>query len=140
VNRRPLLAFTLGALWLAATPLSAAAPVDDDWIATWTASPQAVWGPDFPAPVKVPRNLWAQTVRQVARVSIGGRRVRVVLSNEFSEWPFEVGAAQVALRAVRGDDGGRATPRGRAQVRGRSTARPPRHNRYLAARCGMVQR
>jgi lysophospholipase L1-like esterase len=74
-----------------------AARADDDWIATWTASPQEVWGPDFPAEVKVPRNLWDQTVRQVARVSLGGQRVRVVLSNECGRWPFKVGAAQIAL-------------------------------------------
>ena len=80
------------ALLLAGLPAGA----DDDWIATWTASPQAVWGPDFPATVKVPRNLWGQTLRQVARVSLGGRRVRVVLSNEHGQWPFKVGSAQIA--------------------------------------------
>ena len=29
----------------------------DDWIATWGASPQPIWGADFFAPVKVPRNV-----------------------------------------------------------------------------------
>ena len=85
----------LCALWLCAAQTSAAR-ADDDWIATWTASPQEVWAPDFLAPVKVPRNLWDQTVSQVARVSLGGRRVRVVLSNEYGRWPFKVGAAQIA--------------------------------------------
>ena len=67
------------------------------WIATWTASPQPVWDADFFAPVRVPRNLWGQTVRQVASVSIGGQRIRVVLSNEYGKWPLRIGAAQVAL-------------------------------------------
>lgn len=46
------------------------------WVGTWAASPQPVWGPDFFAPLKLPRNLWRQTVRQVSRVSIGGPRLR----------------------------------------------------------------
>ncbi len=49
-------------------------------------------------PVGVPRNLWAQTVRQIASVSIGGHRVRVVLSNEYGKRPLKIAAAQVALR------------------------------------------
>jgi lysophospholipase L1-like esterase len=95
MNRALLLLHTTWTLVLAVAASGAAAP-DDDWIATWTASPQEVWGPDFPAAVKVPRYLWDQTVRQVARVSIGGRRVRVVLSNEYGRWPVKVGAAQIA--------------------------------------------
>jgi lysophospholipase L1-like esterase len=95
MTRRPFLALAPWALSFALLPPGAAVAADD-WIATWTASPQEVWGPDFPAPVKVPRNLWDQTLRQVARVSLGGRRVRVVLSNECGRWPFKVGAAQVA--------------------------------------------
>jgi hypothetical protein len=69
----------------------------DDWIATWTASPQPIWDADFLAPIEVPRNLWNQTVRQMATVSIGGKQVRVVLSNEYGDRPLEIGAAHVAL-------------------------------------------
>ena len=39
-----------------------------------------------------------QTIRQIARVSTGGGRVRVVLSNTFGTAPLRIGAAQVALR------------------------------------------
>jgi lysophospholipase L1-like esterase len=39
-----------------------------------------------------------QTIRQIVRTSIGGTRVRVVLSNAFGTAPIEVGAAHVALR------------------------------------------
>ena len=39
-----------------------------------------------------------QTVRQIVRVSVGGDRVRVVLSNAFGTAPIEIGAAHVALR------------------------------------------
>jgi len=100
MNRRHFIAV---ALWVVlALPVqflvsAAQAAGSDDWIATWTASPQPVWEADFLAPVKVPRNLWGQTVRQMATVSIGGKQIRVVLSNEYGERPLKIGAAQVAL-------------------------------------------
>jgi lysophospholipase L1-like esterase len=39
-----------------------------------------------------------QTLRQVARLSLGGSRLRVVLTNAFGTAPLNIGAAQVALR------------------------------------------
>jgi len=67
------------------------------WIGTWAASPQPVWGPDFFAPVNIPRAIRNQTVRQVAAISVGGSKVRVVLSNEYGTQALVVGAAHVAL-------------------------------------------
>lgn len=81
-----------GALARAAEPLPAPA-----WLASWTASPQPVWGPDFLFPTHVPPLLQDQTVRQVARISLGGQRVRIVLSNAYGRQPMEVGAVTVAL-------------------------------------------
>jgi len=97
MKRRHFLVLALWAGLVAALQAGPATGAGDDWIATWTSSPHEVWAPDFLAGVKVPRNLWGQTVRQVAQVSIGGQRVRVVLSNEYGNWPFKVGAAQIAL-------------------------------------------
>ncbi len=68
-----------------------------DWIGTWAASPQAVWEADFFAPVGIPRSLRDQTLRQIVRASLGGSRVRVVISNEYGERPLVIGAAHVAL-------------------------------------------
>ena len=81
---------------LIAPPASALA-AEGGWIGTWSASPQPIWGPDFVAPISFPRNLWNQTIRQVARVSLGGNQVRVVISNEYGTAPLVVGAAHVAL-------------------------------------------
>lgn len=67
------------------------------WLASWTASPQAVWSSDFLFPSNVPAVLQAQTVRQVARLSVGGPRVRIVLSNAYGKVPLRIGAATVAL-------------------------------------------
>lgn len=67
------------------------------WIATWTASPQPLWDANFALPANVPDRLQDRTVRQIARVSLGGRRVRVRLSNEYGERALVVGAAHLAL-------------------------------------------
>lgn len=69
----------------------------DDWIGTWAASAQPVWAPDFLAPPKVPRTLWSQTVRELAHVSIGGSKVRLLLTNEYTPYPVTIGAAHVAI-------------------------------------------
>lgn len=72
-------------------------PASADWIGTWTASTQPVWDTDFPVPIGLPRNYWNQTIRQVARISVGGDKVRVVLSNEYGARPLTIGEAHVAL-------------------------------------------
>ena len=64
-----------------------------------TAAPSATAPPGggrggFPAPVTISN----QTIRQVVRVSVGGDRLRVVLSNAFGTAPVDVGAGHVALR------------------------------------------
>jgi lysophospholipase L1-like esterase len=91
-SRQAVLAATLlGAL---AVPAGAA---EQDWIATWQASPQPLWAADFPFPTQTPFNLWRQTVRQVARISLGGGTVRVELSNAYGAAPLQIGAASLAL-------------------------------------------
>ena len=67
------------------------------WITTWIASPEARWNGDFPLPTNLPFHLWDQTVRQIARVSIGGSRVRILLSNAYGTRPLKIGAADIAL-------------------------------------------
>jgi hypothetical protein len=85
----------------AATPLFlgilTAAAENHDWISTWTASSQPIWGADFVAPLNIPRSLRDQTVRQIATVTVGGKQVRLVLSNEYGSQPLHIGAAHVAI-------------------------------------------
>jgi lysophospholipase L1-like esterase len=51
------------------------------------------------APAQPPAlNFNNQTLRQIVHVSLGGDRVRVVLSNAFGTTPLAIGAANVALR------------------------------------------
>ena len=85
------------ALILATVPMPARSAETANWIGTWAASPQPVWDADFFAPTNIPRSMRDQTVRQIAHVSIGGNRVRIVLSNEYGTRPLTIGAAHIAL-------------------------------------------
>jgi lysophospholipase L1-like esterase len=76
-----------------------AAPETAPWVASWTASPQPIWGPDFPFPTNIPPSLGDASFRQVLRLSLGGSRLRVELSNAYGERPLHIGAAHVALSA-----------------------------------------
>lgn len=67
-----------------------------DWVATWQASPQPVWAPDFLFPSNVPSELSNQTVRQLARISLGGEYLRIVLSNTYGVQPVFIGKASIA--------------------------------------------
>lgn len=64
---------------------------DIHWVSTWSASPQAASSPVA---------LKGQTIRQIVRVSIGGKLVRVRLSNAYGAGPLVIGAAHVALRST----------------------------------------
>lgn len=89
------MAFMLSALLAVPAVASAAGP--GAWVGSWAASPQPVWGPDFAFPTNIPATLQDQTLRQVARISLGGKRIRIVLSNAYGRQPLVIGAAHVAL-------------------------------------------
>src|SRR4051812_23268387 len=78
------------ALALAVFSPAAGAAEAGNWIGTWAASPQPVWEADFAVPTNIPRNIWNQTIRQVARISLGGSKVRIVLSNEYGTRPLTI--------------------------------------------------
>jgi len=52
----------------------------------------------LPVGAQAPLHFKNQTLRQIAHVSIGGDRLRVVLTNVFGAAPLRIGAASVALR------------------------------------------
>jgi lysophospholipase L1-like esterase len=72
---------------------------DMHWVGTWTTTPDPV--EDVA--------LAGQTVRMITRVSIGGSRARVRISNAYGSRPLAVGAAHVAPRShgsgIVADDG-----------------------------------
>ena len=65
------------------------------WIGTWAAAPQLVEVNNLP-----PNTTFAdKTLRQVVQVSIGGRQLRVRLSNEFGGSPLQILSAHIAKSA-----------------------------------------
>ena len=67
------------------------------WVDSWTASVQPIWAADaLPLAKGIPDSLTDSTVRQIVRASIGGDRLRIVLSNEYGAAPLKVGGVRVA--------------------------------------------
>lgn len=67
------------------------------WQTTWFAAPQPVWDHTFILPTNIPATLRDQTVREVVRTSVGGKQVRVQLSNRYGTTPLTIGAVRIAL-------------------------------------------
>jgi lysophospholipase L1-like esterase len=78
-------------------PAPATAPA---WIGAWGASPL----PPTPATAARPgsAHFKNQTLRQVVRISAGGRQVRIRVSNEYGTAPLAIGAAHIALAGPSG--------------------------------------
>ena len=68
---------------------------EDVWVGTWTTSPQLVEPHNNPPEP----GLTGNTLRQVFRVSIGGRRLRMKFSNAFSTDPVEMISVHIARSA-----------------------------------------
>jgi lysophospholipase L1-like esterase len=83
----------LAAAILLASPAPSSA---GDWVPAWMASPQSVWSSDFLFPTDVPVTLKNRTLRQVARIGIGGRAVRIRLSNDYGRNAVRIAAAHLA--------------------------------------------
>src|SRR5713226_3452480 len=73
-------------------------PSDRHWVGTWAAAP---------APAEGVVGFNNHTLRMNPRISLGGDRLRVRISNAYGNRPLTIGAAQIALR-----DKGPATVRG----------------------------
>src|SRR2546428_7597473 len=63
---------------------------DTHWIGTWTAAPAPAEGAVFSN----------HTLRMIPRVSIGGNRLRVRISNAYGTRPLAIGAACAGLRSA----------------------------------------
>jgi lysophospholipase L1-like esterase len=88
VKRCAVVAVAATILWAF---LCACLPADAqvaNWIESWTASPQRG---------VMPTNFSNRTIRQIVRVSVGGIKIRLRLSNEFGQRPLLIGAASIAL-------------------------------------------
>jgi lysophospholipase L1-like esterase len=107
MSRRKLLAIAITVLGQIA--LSQNAYSQEHWVATWAAAQQQgrppgggqrgapAPAPGTPAPPATGFN--NQTIRMVVRTTIGGRRIRVQLSNAYGTSALIVGSAHVAVRS-----------------------------------------
>jgi lysophospholipase L1-like esterase len=86
-----------GAL-LASAPAPARADEGTQWVGTWAAAPQLV----EPANLPPEPGFGNATLRQIVRVSIGGRTLRVRFSNAFGNTELTLRAVRVARPAGRG--------------------------------------
>lgn len=76
-----------------------AQPARAQVVPAWTASQQPAWGSDFLFPTNIPVSLKDRTLRQVVRLGIGGRAVRIVLANTYGVRPVEIAGARIAPSA-----------------------------------------
>jgi len=104
-TNRTLAALRAAVLTWIATGLAACAShavpaASAHWVTTWAATPL----PPHPAmgPFPATPSFSNQTIRQVLRVSAGGDRVRIRLTNEYGTQPLRIGAARVALADASG--------------------------------------
>jgi lysophospholipase L1-like esterase len=72
----------------------AVAAPPDHWVGTWATSPVALPNPDAKFGAS------DTTYREIVHVSLGGSRIRIILSNEFGLDPLTIGSANVALRTT----------------------------------------
>lgn len=93
----------LALIGVAVAAVAAAGPASEGWVGAWGFPPTSFTpAPAEPAPQPTrgpgpPPDLNNVTVRQVVRIAATAERLRIRLSNEFSEKPMRVGAAHVAL-------------------------------------------
>jgi lysophospholipase L1-like esterase len=87
-----IIAFSLGLM----LPGFAAAKHDSTWVGTWATAVKVPSLFDPPFAADPPFN--DQTLRQIVRISVGGEKVRVWLTNVDGTAPLQVAAAAVAIR------------------------------------------
>lgn len=80
---------------LLALACSPAAAAEEHWVATWGAGQAKLAGEAIPEE--------GVTYRNIVRVSLGGKRARLVLSNRFGAQPLQIGGVTIARSAGDGN-------------------------------------
>jgi lysophospholipase L1-like esterase len=102
MNARPrlrILSAGLLAAVLVTSAASAAEPRAAVWAPAWAAAPFGMLAKDIPKHTRIYEN---QTVRQVVRSGLAGKRIRLRLSNDVGREAVRVGAVRVALSDAAG--------------------------------------
>ena len=99
ISRRIRALVLAGSAMLVAARAGAQPASHDRWVTTWAASMLAA--PPRPPADSVDRTptLVNRTLREIVRVSAGGARIRIHLSNQYGDRPLVIGGVHIALRA-----------------------------------------
>ena len=99
MSRQSILAASLVSLSLAGCAATAVqSPAGDHWVASWGSAQLVPEGQN-----ELPAAQWQDaSLRQVVRVSLGGRQLRVKLSNAFGTAPLMIDGGSVALALAPG--------------------------------------
>ena len=102
MKSRVFAGLALGSLVAVGPLLSAQGGTPEHWVGTWAtagvAAPSQPAAQAQPGQGARPPGFNNQTLRQIVHTSIGGERVRVVLTNTFGTRPLAIGGAHVGLR------------------------------------------
>ena len=85
-------------LFLVCLLTAGVALADNHWVGTWGTAPQLVESHNNPPSPGLGNN----SLRQIVQVSIGGEKVRLKLTNEFSSGATEIKAVELALAKTAG--------------------------------------
>ena len=106
---KPIARLGLALLLAGATAISSAEPgppsgsaAPRHWTTSWIAPAEPTWGSDFVLPLGMTQQLRDVTLRQHLRISLGGERLRLIVSNEYGRAPLKVASAHVGLEASGG--------------------------------------
>ena len=80
------------AISAAALALAVPAAAEDNWVASWTASPHAPLGTEGPFAAASYDDV---TISQVIRLTEGGHQLRVRFTNRYGEAPLAIGTARI---------------------------------------------
>jgi len=90
-NKNTLLCFFLTCMIMCTTAVGKTKVKPANWTATWATAPEYTGEGDMPK-----SSLSNRSIRQIVHVSVGGRYLRLKLSNEFSTEPVEIKSVYIA--------------------------------------------
>jgi lysophospholipase L1-like esterase len=96
---RSTVAFAIAIRFLAEAHAAPSLPMPEHWITSWYAASQSSWDKTFPLPMNVPSTLDDVSTRETVRLSAGGRRVRLVFSNQYGRDPVAIAGVRVRVMA-----------------------------------------
>ncbi|QAV22074.1 GDSL-type esterase/lipase family protein [Proteus hauseri] len=80
--------------------MSSSIPFDtsqSEWVCTWLSTSQPTSGDAFPFPLEIPTTLNNQTLKQTFRISLGGKKLRLIFSNRYGKQPLKLADSCISV-------------------------------------------